>query len=598
MTGLRDGVLLRAMLAATAVSLFVVIAIAINGRIAFHIGGLQVRAHSALTPGLAAFVLALIVAIGGRGELRGALSWWWSTLERRAAAAALVLSCVALAIGITWGTFAAGGSDSYCYLNQAELFARGHLRDVEPLGADTSWPGSADAFVPVGHNPSPAVPGGFVPMCPAGYPILLAATRIAFGRNAMFWVTPLFGALAVWLAFVLGRRVGGSAAGVLAAALTLTSPIFLFQIVQPMNDVVAAALWAAALVSVTRRGSSDLSRGLLSGIITGAALTIRPNLLPLVGVMGMCGVVLSGQRGTATLRGRVITLLAFGVAALPGVLVVLAIQNAMYDSPVRSGYGDLSALFSWSNIGANLVRYARWTTEAHTLLISVALIGPFALRGARREAACMVLFSLATLACYLPYVVFDAWWYQRFLLPGILPLLVLTAAVLSRLVARLEPAGRMVAFVCVLSVLPLLYLRNAVERDAFRLQDFEARFRNAGQYAARLPPESAFITMAESGSVRFYSGRTSAVWLGIEPGRLAEAVDFFRRHGRKPYLLIEMPEERGFRERFAADRLGGLEWPPIVEIDRAVRIYDPADYERYMRGEFVNSERIMTKRTR
>ena len=51
-------------------------------------------------------------------------------------------------------------------------------------------------------------------------------------------------------------------------------------------------------------------------------------------------------------------------------------------------------------------------------------------------------------------------------------------------------------------------------------------------------------------------------------------------------------------QRFASERLGGLEWPPIVEIDRAVRIYDPDDYERYMRGEFVKSERIMTKAPR
>lgn len=110
-----------------------------------------------------------------------------------------------------------------------------------------------------------------------------------------------------------------------------------------------------------------------------------------------------------------------------------------------------------------------------------------------------------------------------------------------------------------------------------------------------MPPESAFITALQSGSVRFYSGGSSATWGAIEPGRLDEAIEFFRRHGRKPYLLFEVSEEAAFRERFAGDRLGPLAWPPVVEIDRAVRIYDPADYDRYMRGEYVKSERVIKR---
>ena len=598
MTWLRDGVLLRALLAIAAALLFVAAAVTITGDISFRAGPLPVRAHNAAGPFAGALVLVLSAWIAARSDLRKSLAWWWAFIERRAALMALALASLALMIGMNWGTFAAGGSDSYCYLNQAELFARGEVRDFEPLATDPAWPGSADAFVPVGHNPSPAMAGSFVPMCPAGYPLLLAMTRVAAGRSAMFWVTPVFGVMCVWFAFVLGSRAGGPAAGILAAALTLTSPIFLYQVVQPMNDVVAAALWAAALACATWPKVCDRSRALLSGLIAGTAVTVRPNLLPLAGAMALCVMIFAGNRSVATPRSRLITLLVFGASVLPGVFVVMTVQSAMYGSPFRSGYGDLGLLFSWSHVGPNLVQYARWTAGAHTAVIALALLGPVVLAEKRREAICLLLFAFATLACYLPYVVFDAWWYQRFLLPGIVPLLILTAAVLTRALARLEPAARVVGFVLVIFGLPLSYVHTAVERDAFRLKAFEARFRTAGQYAARLPEASVFITASESGSVRFYAGRPTAVWLGIAPGKLAGALDFFRSKGRKPYLLIESGEERAFRERFASEKLGSLEWPPVAEIDRTVRIYDPADYERYLRGEFIKSERVLTSRIR
>jgi hypothetical protein len=166
------------------------------------------------------------------------------------------------------------------------------------------------------------------------------------------------------------------------------------------------------------------------------------------------------------------------------------------------------------------------------------------------------------------------------------------------LFSRLHPSARLAGLVGVTISLPMLYVHTAVARDAFRLKEFEARFRTAGQYAARLPAESVFITASESGSLRFYAGRPTAVWLGIEPGGLSAAIEFFRSKGRQPYLLIEAGEERAFRERFASESLGGLEWPPVAEIDRTVRIYDPADYLRYLRGEVVRSERVLTNRIR
>jgi asparagine N-glycosylation enzyme membrane subunit Stt3 len=193
-------------------------------------------------------------------------------------AVAAIAAIAVLIAGVIWGTHVAGGPDSYCYLSQAELFAAGHVVDVEPLARLAPWEHGAEAFVPVGHVPAARVAGASVPMCSPGYPIAMAAARHLGGRPAMFAVVPLCGAIAVWLTFMLGRRVAGAHTGAIAAVLLAASPPFLYQVVQPMSDVPAAAAWAAALFTVTHdRFATSWGRAVLGGVATGAALLVRPN---------------------------------------------------------------------------------------------------------------------------------------------------------------------------------------------------------------------------------------------------------------------------------------------------------------------------------
>ena len=585
---------MRWVLAGAAAAWGVAAAVLFVGGISFRVGGLLVRSHSAI-PALAVAAVLTIVALMRRASAREALQWWWNVIERRGELAALGFAALAVVIGVQWGTFAAGGSDSYCYLNQAELFARGEVHDFEKFGTDPEWPGTPGAFVPAGHSPVPSRAGEMVPICPAGYPLMLAAAKKIVGRDAMFWVTPLMGGLAVWLTFLLGRTVGrvfrpgetaGGATGLLASLLLLTSPIFVYQVVQPMNDVPATALWCAALVIASREGMNPRRRAAIAGLLAGAALTVRPNLLPLAAVIGLW----MALRGPAVRAG-----LTFAAGALPGVLIVLGAQAAVYGSPLRSGYGDLSALFSLSHIGPNLSRYPRWVLDVQSPILLLALTGPLVLRGApRRTGAWLLAFCAAVFACYLPYVVFDDWWYQRFVLPAFPPLLALTAAAIVSFLVRLPPAPQTIAFGIVCSVFALVYVNRGIEREAFRLREHEYRFRAAGEHVATLPQNAAIITGHQTGSIRFYSGRSTVGWGDIPPGRLADAIDYLRRQGRKPYLLFESWEEPNFRARFPTDPLGGLAWPPTVEINRTVRIYDPDDYPKYMRGDFVPTERIVT----
>jgi hypothetical protein len=46
--------------------------------------------------------------------------------------------------------------------------------------------------------------------------------------------------------------------------------------------------------------------------------------------------------------------------------------------------------------------------------------------------------------------------------------------------------------------------------------------------------------------------------------------------------MVDTSEEAAFRARFERNSpIGRLDWPPAARIGRSVRIYDPADRQRY-----------------
>jgi 4-amino-4-deoxy-L-arabinose transferase-like glycosyltransferase len=83
------------------------------------------------------------------------------------------------------------------------------------------------------------LPGGIVPTYPPGLPLVMAAAQRLAGEGAVHAVVPLQGGVAVWLTFLLGRRLGGARAGLAAALLLASSPVFLAAAVRPMSDLPA-----------------------------------------------------------------------------------------------------------------------------------------------------------------------------------------------------------------------------------------------------------------------------------------------------------------------------------------------------------------------
>lgn len=523
--------------------------------------------------------------------------------SRLAVAGALALAAAAAAIAVRWGAFVAGGSDSYCYVAQAGMWLDGSmLRAFEP-GLPVTWSHAELSFAPVGFVPSPHRPGAWAPICPPGLAIVMAAAQAIAGLAGVFAIVPLCGALTVWCAFVLGRRLMGPAAGLLAAGCTLASPIFLFQAVQPMSDVPATALWLAALAAAAS-GPRMRASAALAGIATALAVLIRPNLVPLALPVALVVAIAGGPE--VHWGARLWTLLRFGLAALPGPLAVATLNHLLYGSPLRSGYGDPGLLFTWSHVPPNLVRYPRWLLETHTPLVLLGLVAPLMLprRGSgpaaeaspRALAVAFLLMAGTLFGLYVSYVVFEDWPYLRFLLPGVVLLLVLTAAVVVRAANALTPGLRAAVVLALLAGFGWFGWRTASERHVFRLHLSEARFTDAATWVRdHVPANAVVLSVWHSGSVRMYGERLTVLWDALDPGELETIVANLGREGRPAYLLVESWEVPTFRERFAAvTPLGGLDWPPRAQIGREIAVYDLADRGKFFRGERVGTARVWT----
>ena len=515
-------------------------------------------------------------------------------MNRFAIVIAVAAAVSLAAVGFVRGTYAAGGSDSSCYALMAEAFASGHLQPSSTLEPKVPWPDAAKTFAPGGFVPSQSDPAGSAPVCAPGFSLLLAPVVLLGGARALFAVTPIAGALLAWCAFLAARALGGPLAGAMAAVLTAASPIVLFQVVQPMNDITTAMLWMAVFVALVS------GRWALAGVCCGLALLVRPNLLPLAIVAG--GYVLLAQlklrpteaSPTGASVGRGFSrALAFAVGVLPFVIVILWLNDALYGGPLRSGYGQLGSLFSVGHLSTNAGRYGRWLFQTQSILLFLGFLAPFRIDQERRPAIWLALaLIVATAAIYFAYTPFDDWSYLRFLLPAISLLIVLTSVVFARVGAMMGLPGSCLFVALVTCIAALSGLGIARDRLAFQMHALEQRYRSAGIVVReRLPRDAAILTTWDSGAIRFHGRKEAIVWDALDPAWLDRATAWLAAQGRPPFILLESWEEPRFRSRFeSASVLGHLDWPPKYEVDRVVRIYDPADRARYLRGEKVITE--------
>jgi hypothetical protein len=493
-------------------------------------------------------------------------------------AAAIALSLSVAAFGIWRGTHAVGGSDSSCYALMAQAFSRGQLQPTSALAHTAPWDNAATTFAPGGFVPSPVRPDAASPVCAPGFSLLLTVFAAVGGRDAVFLASPVAGACLVWLTFVFGARMASELTGLASALVLALTPVFVFQLVQPMNDVTAAALLLAVMVLA----AGDRQPPAMMGALTGLLVLVRPNLVP-VAVLVAIWCAVRGARA----------LMMFVIALTPAIAILLALNHSLYGAALSSGYGRVGELFALTNIPANLQNYgsALWNTQLGFPLIGAAAL--LIARRTRRDVVWLALGSAGAISVvYLLYQPLREWWYLRFFLPALPLLLVLAFTTLDTALKRRLP------IVVVAAAIAIYGATTPAMREGRDLQRLEQRFRLAAHVAAeRLPPDAVYLTVWESGSVRFHADREAVLWDSLPPAQLDMAVEWLTAQQRRPLLMLEDWEEPLFRAHFrGASPLGELDWPPRFVIDRRVRVYAPEDRARFWRGETVPTQHITADR--
>jgi hypothetical protein len=539
------------------VSLLLGVFAATGGGFGANIAGLRVSLHNPTNPLLAAALLGVVgVRLAGAARA-GRLFGGVSQLSRAGASWA----ATALALGVlggtaTFGAFVAGGADSSGYLSQARLWRSRTLTVETPLARELEFGNGEQPFAPLGYRPA-RTPGAVVPSYPPGFPLMLAAAGAA-GLDRV--LVPLTAAGLVWLSFLLGRRLGGPAVGLVAAAAAAGSPIVWYQGVQPMSDVPAAFWWTLSVVLLLRE---QRWAALSAGLAASAAALVRPNLYAVAPLLALCA--LWWDR---TWRDRVWKTALFSLPVVPSALGFTAFQRVMYGSATETGYGGVTFLFSLDHVLPNLARYPAWMISTHSPFIVAALAAPIVAgqlwdtpadrARATRIAWSGLLFFAALLAFYALYFVFEEWVYVRFLLPALPWVFALLGVSVVWACRRLPPELAGVAVLAAALMVTTWGIGRARGVGAFRLIDSEHRYVDVADFVRACPPESVFLAMQHSGSLAYYTGRPLLRWDWIEPAELDRTLVELSTRGRPVYAVLEDWEEPQVRERFRGTRLATL----------------------------------------
>jgi hypothetical protein len=226
--------------------------------------------------------------------------------------------------------------DEIAYVWQAKALTEGHLTVPTP-------PNSKFYLVPfvVDYH------GERFGKYPPGWPAMLA---IAIRLGARPWINPVLAGLAVWLTYLLGKRIFSDIVGLLAAGLTVTSPFFLMNsgsLLSHPFGLVLSLLFALSWLGSFYEGQADnTSENPAQGrkqwayvLISAVALGVLVLTRPLTAVAVAAPFAIHGLyvlfRGDNQARLR---LLVFGLIGVLSVGLYLLWQYSLTGNPLLNPY--------------------------------------------------------------------------------------------------------------------------------------------------------------------------------------------------------------------------------------------------------------------
>lgn len=481
---------------------------------------------------------------------------------RRALFFLSILAAVGYGGLLIWKTsFAVGGSDSSGYANTAKMIAAGRI--VEPVEILNVFdlPGHFDhAFLPLAFELGPR-PRTMVPYYPPGFPLHLAAAGVFAGwEYAPFLVSPLAALVLLFLTYSLGRELSLSRPlALIAAGILGGSAVLLFQAIQPMSDVVAAA-WAAAAMLCALRARRRDAWAVLSGVALGLAVLTRPtNILMLVPL-------------AFALPWRPKTLALFVAAGLPFAGFHMAWNTKAFGSPWKTGYSGQGGL-AWSNFPARFVHYGKTLCQMFSPLVPLGWLGMAVDRHLPGRDRTLLLAWLASyFGFYCFWGPYETWWYTRYLLPAF-PALVIAAVAAARDLLRVGESTRgrartrlALAGAAVLLAVVVIAGRRAIRSwQPLVIAEGQKAFPLAADMARRQVPErSLVLSMDFSGALRYYTNLQPVRWDWLEPADLPLLRARAESKGYRLYALLFPWEEKDFPAHVAG------KWKKVGQVREAI----------------------------
>ncbi len=441
-------------------------------------------------------------------------------------------------------SFSVGGADSSGYANAARLILAGRVSEpVEALKHLELPPDFARTFIPLAFEPGPR-PGTMAPFYPPGFSLHVALAALVAGWNyGPFVVSPLAALASVFLIYLVGRELGLSRLFSTAGAAVLAlCPVLVFMAEQPMSDVVAT-MWSLAAILFALRSRRRETWAAAAGAAFGFAVLVRPAdallLVPLA----------------FAIRLRPRALLWFVLGGAPSAAALLAWNQLASGNPFRTAYGGLAQGLASVYFPERFRHYGLWLTRLLSPLVPAGwlLIG-LNRRVAGRDRALLFFWFAVFLVFYCFWGVDGAWWYTRYLLPGI-PAMILASLLIVRDGMHLAKADRGVLLRRVVAVLALA-LVLAIEHRQIRTLDIlhfgegEKIYPEASRWAeSRVPPRSLVLSRQMSGALKFYTGLTPVRWDWIQPSQIPRLRERAEAEGYQWFALLAPVENEEFQKR-------------------------------------------------
>jgi hypothetical protein len=390
-----------------------------------------------------------------------------------------------------------------------------------------------------------------------------------------------------------------------------------------MSDVPVTAAWLASWTMMAER------RAALAGMLAGIAALIRPNLAPLAAIPAAFLLLdrrrcpldpatgatrasggqstvdtldISDLPGTPNARGtpgipgtgRIVRqVVAYSIPVAVAGLVVAWFQWQRYTSPFLSGYGRPAELYAIQHLPTNLSRYFGWLVASESPLLWLAVVA--VIRPRSRMTRSLMAFAALVVLSYALYLIVEQWTYLRFLLPAIGIAIAVASAVVIDLLAPLRAVWKVPLVAALILVLAAHGVASARAMGAFDLWSVHQRALLVGHFLDPLVmPNAVIIAGEQSGSMRYYTGRSIVRWEAVEHGKLGLVLEALGRARREPWIVLDTWEEEPFRARFGDIAEGRLDWPPAVDAGREARTraWRVADRARFMRGQRVWTDRL------